>query len=60
MAAPEHDDDPRSSPLDAEREKLRKAGYNETEISQILVARALGSSGSAARASGYLARKASF
>jgi TPR repeat protein len=45
MATPEHDDKPASSPLDAEREKLRKAGYNETEISQILVARTLGSSG---------------
>ncbi len=50
MAALEHDDKPGSSPLDAEREKLRKAGYNDTEISQILVARALGSSGSAADA----------
>src|ERR1700682_4778501 len=48
MAPPEHDDKPASSPLDAEREKLRKAGYNETEMSQILVARALGSSGPAA------------
>src|SRR5216683_3903425 len=48
MAPPENDDKPASSPLDAEREKLRKAGYNETEISQILVARAMGSSGPAA------------
>src|SRR6266851_1051208 len=48
MTPPGHDDQPASSPLDAEREKLRKAGYNDTEISQILVARALGSSGPAA------------
>jgi TPR repeat protein len=45
MASPEQGDKPATSPLDAEREKLRKAGYNETEISQILVARALSSSG---------------
>jgi hypothetical protein len=50
MADPEPDDKPATSPLDAEREKLRKAGYNETEISQILVARALGSSGPSADA----------
>jgi uncharacterized protein YgiM (DUF1202 family) len=50
MAAPENDDKPALSPLDAEREKLRKAGYNETEISQILVARALGSPGHSADA----------
>lgn len=50
MATSEHDDKPESRPLDAEREKLRKAGYNDTEISQILVARALGTSGPAADA----------
>jgi hypothetical protein len=50
MASPEHDDRPASSPLDAEREKLRKAGYSDTEISQILVARALGSPGPVADA----------
>ena len=50
MASPEQDEKPASSPLDAEREKLRKAGYNDAEISQILVARALGSSGPAADA----------
>jgi hypothetical protein len=50
MASPEHDDKPASSPLDAEREKLRKAGYSDTEISQILVARALGSPGAVADA----------
>ena len=50
MASPEQGDKPATSPLDAEREKLRKAGYNETEISQILVARALGSSGHSADA----------
>ncbi len=31
MAALEHDDKPGSSPLDAEREKLRKAGYNDQD-----------------------------
>ncbi len=50
MATPEQGDKPTSSPLDAEREKLRKAGYTETEISQILVARALGSSAHSADA----------
>ena len=30
------------TPLEAERERLRKAGYTETEVSQILVARELG------------------
>ncbi len=31
---------PKVSPLDAERERLRKEGYTEAEISQILIARA--------------------
>src|ERR1700677_5122008 len=30
------------TPLDAERERLRKAGYSDAEISQILVQRAVG------------------
>jgi TPR repeat protein len=50
MATPEHDEKPASPPLEAERERLRKAGYTDTEISQILVARALGSSGHSADA----------
>ena len=50
MASPEQGDKPATSPLDAEREKLRKTGYSENEISQILVARALGSSGHSADA----------
>jgi uncharacterized protein YecT (DUF1311 family) len=45
MATPEREDQPAASPLDTEREKLRKDGYNDAEISQILVARALGSAG---------------
>src|SRR5208283_3495358 len=31
-----------SKPLDAERERLRKEGHTEAEISQILIARAVG------------------
>jgi hypothetical protein len=50
MTTPETDEKPASSPLGAEREKLREAGYNEAEIGQILVARALGSSGQLANA----------
>jgi hypothetical protein len=33
-----------STPLNAERETLRKAGYTEAEVSQILIARALSAS----------------
>jgi len=33
---------PGTSPLDVERQRLRAQGYNDTEISQILVSRALG------------------
>jgi tetratricopeptide (TPR) repeat protein len=50
MANLGEDDKPAPSPLEAERERLRKAGYADTEISQILVARALGSSGNSADA----------
>jgi hypothetical protein len=38
------------SPLDAERERLRKAGYSETEISQILIAKETGAAQAAAPA----------
>src|ERR1700730_4361529 len=38
MSSPE--DKPAASPLDAEREQLRKAGYTDAEVSQILIARA--------------------
>jgi hypothetical protein len=40
------------TPLDAERETLRKAGYTEAEVSQILIARALSASQQAAGAVG--------
>src|SRR5580693_1695055 len=40
------------TPLDAERETLRKAGYTEAEVSQILIARALTASQQAAGAAG--------
>jgi hypothetical protein len=40
------------APLDAERETLRKAGYTEAEVSQILIARALTASQQAAGAAG--------
>lgn len=39
--APDQQDQPAAAPLDAEREALRKAGYTEAEVSQILIARAL-------------------
>lgn len=39
MASQEAEDNPAATPLDAERERLRKAGYTDTEISQILIAR---------------------
>jgi uncharacterized protein (DUF697 family) len=38
--SPDQDDKPTASPLDAEREQLRKAGYTDAEVSQILIARA--------------------
>jgi hypothetical protein len=40
MSSPE-EGKPAAAPLDAEREALRKAGYTEAEVSQILIARAL-------------------
>jgi len=40
MSSPEQEGKPAATPLDAEREALRKAGYSDTEISQILIARA--------------------
>lgn len=39
MPSPE-EGKPAAAPLDAERETLRKAGYTEAEVSQILIARA--------------------
>ncbi|WP_426422561.1 PAN domain-containing protein [Bradyrhizobium genosp. A] len=42
METPDQEDKPAASPLDAERAKLRKAGYTDAEISQILIARAVG------------------
>jgi hypothetical protein len=38
--SPDQDDKPAASSLDAERERLRKAGYTDPEISQILIAQA--------------------
>jgi hypothetical protein len=38
--SPDPEDKPAASPLDVEREVLRKAGYTDAEVSQILVARA--------------------
>jgi len=40
MSSADQEGKPAATPLDAEREALRKAGYTETEISQILIARA--------------------
>lgn len=52
MASPDEEDKPAASPLDAERAKLRKDGYTDAEISQILIARASGSSQQSAGAGG--------
>jgi hypothetical protein len=38
--APDQQDQPAATPLDTEREALRKAGYTDAEVSQILIARA--------------------
>ncbi|HXZ67764.1 MAG TPA: hypothetical protein VEH07_04165 [Alphaproteobacteria bacterium] len=40
MAAEDDAEKAKPSPLDAERARLREAGYTEHEISQILIARA--------------------
>src|ERR1700683_1746020 len=40
------------TPLDAEREQLRKVGYTEAEVSQILIARALNNTQQSAGAVG--------
>jgi hypothetical protein len=38
-ASPDQEDKAASCPLDAERERLRKAGYTDADVSQILIAR---------------------
>jgi hypothetical protein len=38
--APDQQDQPATTPLDAEREALRRSGYTEAEVSQILITRA--------------------
>jgi len=40
MSSSEQEGKPAATPLDAEREALRKAGYTDAEVSQILIARA--------------------
>ena len=40
MSSPDQDDKSAAAPLDAERERLRKAGYTDAEVSQILITRA--------------------
>ena len=44
MATEDSPQTPNPSPLDAERARLRQAGYTDNEISQILISRASGSS----------------
>jgi len=39
-SSPDREGKPAATPLDAEREQLRKAGYTDAEVSQILIARA--------------------
>lgn len=43
MSSPNQEHKPEATPLDAEREQLRKAGYTDAEVSQFLVARLAGS-----------------
>jgi hypothetical protein len=50
--SPDPEDKPAASPLDAEREALRKAGYTDAEVSQILIARASAASQQPAGAAG--------
>jgi tetratricopeptide (TPR) repeat protein len=50
--SPDPEDKPAASPLDAEREALRKAGYTDAEVSQILIARASAASQQPAGAPG--------
>jgi hypothetical protein len=40
MSSPDQQHKPEATPLDSEREQLRKTGYTDSEISQILIARA--------------------
>src|SRR5580704_12848653 len=40
MSSPDQEHKPEATSLDAEREGLRKAGYTDAEVSQILIARA--------------------
>jgi hypothetical protein len=40
MSSPDQEHKPEATSLDAEREALRKAGYTDAEVSQILIARA--------------------
>ena len=40
MSSPDVEGESRATPLDSERERLRKAGYTDAEVSQILIARA--------------------
>lgn len=52
MELPDQENKPEASPLDTERAKLRKDGYTEAEISQILIARATGGAQHSGGASG--------
>ena len=46
---------PQQTPLDAERAKLRAAGYTESEVSQILIARAVAPAQAASGGAGGVA-----
>jgi hypothetical protein len=52
MSSPDQRHKSEATPLDAEREALRKAGYADAEVSQILIARSLAASQQPAGASG--------
>jgi tetratricopeptide (TPR) repeat protein len=52
MASTDNGDNAASTPLDAERAKLKAQGYTDAEISQILIARAVGGQHQSAGATG--------
>jgi tetratricopeptide (TPR) repeat protein len=54
MSSADQEGKPAATPLDAEREALRKAGYTDAEVSQILVTRASHQTAGAATGQGVL------
>jgi hypothetical protein len=54
MSSPDQEGKPATTPLNAEREQLRKAGYTEAEVSQILITRAASQQPAAAAGQGVM------